>query len=81
SFRGVDGSSGGAVGYQVRGPSFESQSGPSQFFIASLCPPGTKLVARSLTVKKPYTKNNQDPTPDSPMLGLRLGPTLLTFTI
>ncbi|GFO22785.1 hypothetical protein PoB_004929000 [Plakobranchus ocellatus] len=32
----------GAFGYQVRGPRFESQSGPSQFFIAPLCPPSTK---------------------------------------
>ncbi|GFO10975.1 hypothetical protein PoB_003748000 [Plakobranchus ocellatus] len=36
------GSVGRAVGDQVRGPSFESQSGPSQLFIAPLCPPSTK---------------------------------------
>ncbi|GFN89187.1 mothers against decapentaplegic homolog [Plakobranchus ocellatus] len=36
------GSPGRAVGYQVRGPRFESPCGPSQFFIAPLYPPSTK---------------------------------------
>ncbi|GFN94351.1 hypothetical protein PoB_002085700 [Plakobranchus ocellatus] len=36
------GSSGRAVGYQVRGPEFESQSGPNQFIIAPPCLPSTK---------------------------------------
>ncbi|GFO40615.1 paired amphipathic helix protein sin3a [Plakobranchus ocellatus] len=35
-------SSGRAVGYQVRGPGFEPQYRPSQFFNALLCPPSTK---------------------------------------
>ncbi|GFO49390.1 hypothetical protein PoB_007589500 [Plakobranchus ocellatus] len=35
-------SSGRAVGYHVRGPRFESQSGQSQFFIAPLSPPISK---------------------------------------
>ncbi|GFO18566.1 hypothetical protein PoB_004507100 [Plakobranchus ocellatus] len=37
-------SSGRAVGYQVRSPSFESQSGPNQFIIASPCPSSTKWL-------------------------------------
>ncbi|GFN91687.1 hypothetical protein PoB_001819300 [Plakobranchus ocellatus] len=40
-----------AVGYQVRGPRFESQFGQSQFFIAFVCPPSTKWVARSLKIR------------------------------
>ncbi|GFO09591.1 hypothetical protein PoB_003609600 [Plakobranchus ocellatus] len=36
------GSSGMAVGYQQRGPGFDSHSGPSEIFIAPLCPPSTK---------------------------------------
>ncbi|GFO34078.1 hypothetical protein PoB_006058300 [Plakobranchus ocellatus] len=47
-----DSSSGRAVGYQVRGPSFESQSRPSQFFNAPLCPSSTKWVARSLKTRR-----------------------------
>ncbi|GFN96175.1 hypothetical protein PoB_002268100 [Plakobranchus ocellatus] len=35
-------SSGVSISYQVRGPGFESQSRPSQFFNAPLCPPSTK---------------------------------------
>ncbi|GFO32819.1 hypothetical protein PoB_005932400 [Plakobranchus ocellatus] len=46
------GSSGRAVSYQERAPRFESQSGPNQFFIATLCPPSTKLVARSLKTRQ-----------------------------
>ncbi|GFN83444.1 hypothetical protein PoB_000995000 [Plakobranchus ocellatus] len=42
------GSSGRAVGYQVRDPEFESQSGPSQFIIAPPCLPSTKWEAKSL---------------------------------
>ncbi|GFN78948.1 hypothetical protein PoB_000545400 [Plakobranchus ocellatus] len=45
------GSSGRAVGYQVRGPGFESQYEPNQFIIAPLCPPSTKWVARSLKIR------------------------------
>ncbi|GFO44555.1 hypothetical protein PoB_007106000 [Plakobranchus ocellatus] len=41
---GSGGSSGRAVEH-VRGPRLESQSGPSQLFIAPLCPPTTKWVA------------------------------------
>ncbi|GFO48107.1 hypothetical protein PoB_007461200 [Plakobranchus ocellatus] len=48
--KGSDGSSGRAVGYQVKGPRFESQPGPSQFFIAPS--PSTKWVARSLTTRR-----------------------------
>ncbi|GFO35083.1 hypothetical protein PoB_006158800 [Plakobranchus ocellatus] len=44
--RGSGGSSDKAVGYQVGGLRFESQSEPSQFSIALLCPPSTKRVAR-----------------------------------
>ncbi|GFO34317.1 hypothetical protein PoB_006082200 [Plakobranchus ocellatus] len=36
------GSSGRAVDNQLRGPRFDSQIGPSQIFIASLCLPSTK---------------------------------------
>ncbi|GFO18111.1 hypothetical protein PoB_004461600 [Plakobranchus ocellatus] len=32
--------------YQVGGPRFESQSGPSQFFISPLCPPSSKWFPR-----------------------------------
>ncbi|GFN84099.1 hypothetical protein PoB_001060500 [Plakobranchus ocellatus] len=46
------GSSGRAVGYNPRGPGFDSQSGPSQIFIAPLCPPSTKWVARSLKIRR-----------------------------
>ncbi|GFO18692.1 hypothetical protein PoB_004519700 [Plakobranchus ocellatus] len=42
-FVGVGNSSGRAVGYQVGGSTFESQSGRSQFYIAPLCPPSTIL--------------------------------------
>ncbi|GFO21918.1 hypothetical protein PoB_004842300 [Plakobranchus ocellatus] len=35
---GSGGLSGRAVGYQVRGPGFESQSEPNQFIIAPPCP-------------------------------------------
>ncbi|GFN86254.1 hypothetical protein PoB_001276000 [Plakobranchus ocellatus] len=84
----LHGSSGKAAGYQVRGQRFESQSGLSQFFIVPLWQPSTKWVARSAKVKAarkamanylimPYAKNNQNPTPGSPMLGLRVRPTLL----
>ncbi|GFO17150.1 hypothetical protein PoB_004365500 [Plakobranchus ocellatus] len=45
-------SSGRAVGYQVRAPKFESQSGPSQFFNAPLRPPSTRWVARSLKPRR-----------------------------
>ncbi|GFN82800.1 fatty acid-binding protein 1 [Plakobranchus ocellatus] len=41
-----------AVGYQVRDPGFESQSGPNQFFIAPPCPHSTKWVARSLNTRR-----------------------------
>ncbi|GFO47133.1 Zinc finger protein [Plakobranchus ocellatus] len=41
--RGSCGSTGRLVGYPVRRPRFESQSGPSQFFIAPLCPSSTKM--------------------------------------
>ncbi|GFO19517.1 nucleolar GTP-binding protein 2 [Plakobranchus ocellatus] len=40
------------VGYQVRGLKFESPSGPSQYFIAPLCAPSTKWVARSLKARR-----------------------------
>ncbi|GFN97341.1 hypothetical protein PoB_002384700 [Plakobranchus ocellatus] len=43
---------GRAVDYRVGGPRFESQSGPSQFFIAPLCPPSTKWVAKSLETRR-----------------------------
>ncbi|GFN91753.1 hypothetical protein PoB_001825900 [Plakobranchus ocellatus] len=45
-------SSGREVGYQEGGPGFESQSGPSQFSIAPLCPPSTKWVARSIKIRQ-----------------------------
>ncbi|GFN89948.1 hypothetical protein PoB_001645400 [Plakobranchus ocellatus] len=41
------GSSGRAVGYQVRGPGFEFQSEPNKFIIAPPCPPITKWVKKS----------------------------------
>ncbi|GFO27784.1 F-box/WD repeat-containing protein 1a [Plakobranchus ocellatus] len=44
AFKRSGGSSGRAVGYYPRGPGFDSQSGPSQIFIAPLCPPSTKWV-------------------------------------
>ncbi|GFN85185.1 hypothetical protein PoB_001169100 [Plakobranchus ocellatus] len=82
---GSGGSSGRAVGYHPRGPGFDSQSRLSQIFIAPLYPPSTKWVARSLKseskggeesngklLQMPYAKNNQDPTPGSPMLRLSL---------
>ncbi|GFO19083.1 hypothetical protein PoB_004558800 [Plakobranchus ocellatus] len=93
SYQESGGSSGRAIGYQVRDTRFGSQSGPSQLFIAPLCPPSTKWVARSLKTHPAkvkaarkamanylimlYAKNNQDPTPGSPMLGLSVG---LAFT-
>ncbi|GFN95776.1 hypothetical protein PoB_002228200 [Plakobranchus ocellatus] len=48
----IGGSSGRAVGYYPRGPGFDSQSGPSEIFIAPLCPPSTKWVARSLKIRR-----------------------------
>ncbi|GFN80823.1 hypothetical protein PoB_000732900 [Plakobranchus ocellatus] len=45
-------SSGRAAGYQVRGPRFESQSGPSHFFFVLLCPPSTKWVDRSFKIRR-----------------------------
>ncbi|GFO20037.1 hypothetical protein PoB_004654200 [Plakobranchus ocellatus] len=73
------GSSGRADGYRVRGKRFESQSGPSQIFIAPPCPPSTKYEDNSLKTRRskamannlilPFANNNQDPTPGSPMLG------------
>ncbi|GFO43669.1 hypothetical protein PoB_007017400 [Plakobranchus ocellatus] len=39
-------------GYQVRGLRFECQSGPSQLFIAPLCPPSTKWVAKFLKTRR-----------------------------
>ncbi|GFO44155.1 hypothetical protein PoB_007066000 [Plakobranchus ocellatus] len=46
------GSSGRVVGYQVRGPGFESQSGRNQCIIAPLCTPSNKWVARSLQIRR-----------------------------
>ncbi|GFO11684.1 hypothetical protein PoB_003818900 [Plakobranchus ocellatus] len=46
-----------AVGYHPRGPGFDSQSGPSQIFIAPLCPPSTKWVARSLKTRQKSDSN------------------------
>ncbi|GFO31603.1 hypothetical protein PoB_005810800 [Plakobranchus ocellatus] len=46
------GSSGRVVGYHPKGPGFDSQSGPSQIFIAPLCPPSTKWVASSLKIRR-----------------------------
>ncbi|GFO42209.1 hypothetical protein PoB_006871400 [Plakobranchus ocellatus] len=89
-------SSGRTVGYQVRGPGFESQSRPSQLYSALLYPPSCKWVARSLSTSAkvkaarkgianylimPHAKNNQDPTTGSLMFGLSVGPTLLLFPI
>ncbi|GFO19951.1 hypothetical protein PoB_004645600 [Plakobranchus ocellatus] len=48
--RGSCDSSARADGYQDGDPRFQSQSVPSQFSIAPLCPPSTKWVARSLTI-------------------------------
>ncbi|GFO21318.1 hypothetical protein PoB_004782300 [Plakobranchus ocellatus] len=72
------GSSGSEVGYQVRGPGFESQSGLNQFIIAPLYPPSTKWIdpvkvkaarkAMAYYLMMPYAKNNQDTTFGSPML-------------
>ncbi|GFO08707.1 hypothetical protein PoB_003521200, partial [Plakobranchus ocellatus] len=79
-----DGSSGRAVYYHVRGPRFESRPGSSHLFIASLCSPSTKWVARQLRPSeskggeesngKPpqnavFAKNNHNPTPNSSTLG------------
>ncbi|GFN94175.1 hypothetical protein PoB_002068100 [Plakobranchus ocellatus] len=69
-FLGSGGSSGRAVGYQVRGPGFESQSllirvHPTLNGYLGLLRPGE---SRHPT---------QDPSPGSPMLGLNVGPTLL----
>ncbi|GFO43888.1 hypothetical protein PoB_007039300 [Plakobranchus ocellatus] len=72
---GRGGSSGRAIGYQISGRGFESQSGPCQFVIAPLCPFNIKWVARCLKTHKlkaakkamanyllmSYAKNNQDP--------------------
>ncbi|GFO11248.1 beta,beta-carotene 9',10'-oxygenase [Plakobranchus ocellatus] len=41
------GPSGRTVDYQLRGPRFDSQSGPNQIFIGPLSPPSTKRGARS----------------------------------
>ncbi|GFN84533.1 hypothetical protein PoB_001103900 [Plakobranchus ocellatus] len=41
-----------AVGYQVRGLGFESQSGQNQISIAPPCPTSTKWVARSLKTRR-----------------------------
>ncbi|GFO16683.1 hypothetical protein PoB_004318800 [Plakobranchus ocellatus] len=50
--RGSSGSSGSAVGSHPRRPGFDSQSGPSQIFIALLCPSSTKWVVRSLKTRR-----------------------------
>ncbi|GFN86262.1 hypothetical protein PoB_001276800 [Plakobranchus ocellatus] len=58
------GSSGRAVGYQVRDPGFESQSGTNQLLIAPSCPPSTKWVARPLkTRRKVDSQATVAPTP------------------
>ncbi|GFN79714.1 hypothetical protein PoB_000622000 [Plakobranchus ocellatus] len=87
--KGNGGSSGRAVAYQVGDPRFESQSRPSKFFIAPcvyparnglLIPSDSKRGEESngkLPYIMPYAKNNQDPAPGSPMLGLSVGPTML----
>ncbi|GFO20422.1 hypothetical protein PoB_004692700 [Plakobranchus ocellatus] len=63
--------SGGSSGWdQIRGPRFESKSGLSKFFIAPLSSPSTKWANN---LRLAYAKNNQDPTPGSPMLGLSVG--------
>ncbi|GFN82545.1 hypothetical protein PoB_000905100 [Plakobranchus ocellatus] len=46
------GSSGRAIGYQVRSPKFESQSGPNQLIIAPPRPPSTTWIARSLKSRR-----------------------------
>ncbi|GFN88044.1 hypothetical protein PoB_001455000 [Plakobranchus ocellatus] len=65
--------SGRAVGYQVRGPGFKSQSGPNQFIIAPPCPPSTKWETRSLKLRSGGSKGGEESNgklPDSPMLEL-----------
>ncbi|GFO34349.1 hypothetical protein PoB_006085400 [Plakobranchus ocellatus] len=57
-FLGSGGSSGRAVGYYPRDLGFNSQSGPSQFFNAPLCPPSTKWVARSLKTRRNPQQGN-----------------------
>ncbi|GFO48458.1 hypothetical protein PoB_007496300 [Plakobranchus ocellatus] len=46
------GSSGRVVHYHVRGPRIEPQSWPNQFLIATLCPPRTELVFKSLKTRR-----------------------------
>ncbi|GFO15787.1 hypothetical protein PoB_004229200 [Plakobranchus ocellatus] len=77
---GSGGSSGKAVGYYVRGLSFESLFPPRQFFIAPLCPPSTKWLkvktARQTLanyLRMPYDMNNQDPNSDAPVFGPSMG--------
>ncbi|GFN75859.1 hypothetical protein PoB_000236500 [Plakobranchus ocellatus] len=55
-------------------------TGPGQFFISLLYSSSTKGVGKVKAARKamanylimPYAKNNQDPTPSSPMPGLRV---------
>ncbi|GFN82237.1 hypothetical protein PoB_000874300 [Plakobranchus ocellatus] len=76
-----------AVSYPVGGPRFESQFEPGHFLIAPLCPPSTKWAVKVKVAGRamvnyliiPYAKNNQDPTPGSPVLGPSMGPTLLVL--
>ncbi|GFN99610.1 hypothetical protein PoB_002611600 [Plakobranchus ocellatus] len=73
--RGSGGSCNRAIGYHPRGPGFDSQSGPSQIFIASLCPPGTKWVARSLkTRQKRRRRGKQCQTTSNAVLQEQSGP-------
>ncbi|GFO10875.1 hypothetical protein PoB_003738000 [Plakobranchus ocellatus] len=55
------GSSGRAVGYQVRSPSFESQFGLYLYIIAPVCPPSPKWVARSSESKGGEESNGKLP--------------------
>ncbi|GFO38964.1 fibropellin-1 [Plakobranchus ocellatus] len=66
--RGRGGSSGTAVGYQIRGPGLESVSGPNQFFFAPLCPPSTKWVARSLTRRSNGGEESNNKLPHNAVL-------------
>ncbi|GFO13078.1 hypothetical protein PoB_003958300 [Plakobranchus ocellatus] len=61
----IGGSSGRAVGYQLRCPRFDSVSGPSQITIAALCPPSTELVASSLKIRRNGEESNGKLPPNS----------------
>ncbi|GFN88757.1 hypothetical protein PoB_001526300 [Plakobranchus ocellatus] len=66
---------------EIRGSnSSAGQANFSVLFHAMGNPAKAKAARKEMVNIKPHAKNNQDPTPGSPMLGLSVGPNLLKLT-